>query len=175
MQRKNPLKFTNGFAIREEHHKSLDDPNFRPELEWLYKWVLGHMNYMVQKTNDHKYGVYLAGSLGTNFNSSQDVGDFIKDNPESFNPYWGSDTGGSPDISSRHRTWPDMSPLGRAAQLRMQIACLERKNFLGNWLDKETKMREQEALMIVSTYLFLYVRHNKIITHPEAELTVMQN
>ncbi|XP_035709240.1 uncharacterized protein LOC118436113 [Folsomia candida] len=149
MQRKNPLKFTNGFAIREEHHKSLDDPNFRPELEWLYKWVLGHMNYMVQKTNDHKYGVYLAGSLGTNFNSSQDVGDFIKDNPESFNPYWGSDTGGSPDISSRHRTWPDMSPLGRAAQLRMQIACLERKNFLGNWLDKETKMREQEALMIL--------------------------
>ncbi|XP_035703533.1 uncharacterized protein LOC118434349 [Folsomia candida] len=143
---KSPLLQRHGFTPRALPARLLDDPALSQELEWIYQWVKGHMDYNIHCINHRSFGVYFGAALGRKYKKGDDIAEFIRDNPDQFYPYIGRDASSSVNIHNHHQD--GSSPLGEAAEQGLTIVCLHREPFSGKWEDKSQEMRMFEACAI---------------------------
>ncbi|XP_021948458.2 uncharacterized protein LOC110846128 [Folsomia candida] len=140
---KSPLIPAHGFTPRALPPSNL--AKAAEEENWMFRWIMGFMNFKLKILDRRLYSVYLVGVLGPKYKGGEDIRSFIKKNPDQLSLYIGR-TSCQLLIDSHH--FQMLTPLSEPACRGQTIILLNTTQFQGDWRRKTGKIRRLEARMI---------------------------
>lgn len=157
MQMVNPFKNNTSLSIRGEVPVSLTDEGLKNLVAAYLKWIKRYSHHQ-ESMNSHPIHVYIGARLGPNFpgGTKEEIVAFIKARLAEVGWYVGINSEmrvRGDNINSRHKKFPETSPLGRGGLAGEVVICAHTWPVGNSWDLRESIQLEGrgfEAGIIVS-------------------------